>query len=187
MATPDEAIVSRSAGLGFSTERTLVRPFVADDAQYAHLVFSDREVMRYAAGDPDADLAATIGRLQRYGQIQAEHGFSKWAIWDRESGAYLGDAGLTVLAETGEVELGYRLSREHWGRGLATEVARAWLDHALAQRKLPRIIAFADPYNPASVRVMEKIGMTFDREDRLAGIDCVVYQAVRSVVHVDGV
>lgn len=164
--------------VGFCTARTVLRPFVVDDAPYAHLVFSDPEVMRFAAGDPDADLPATIQRLERYITIQSEYGFSKWAVWDRESGAYLGDAGLTVIPETGEVELGYRLGRQHWGRGLATEVARAWLQHALDELSIPRIIAFADPRNRASVRIMEKIGMTFDREDHLAGMKCVVYKAV---------
>ena len=166
-------------GGGFCTRRTVVRPFRAVDAAKAHAVFSDAEVMRYAAGRPDADLAATFDRLERYEMMQEELGFSKWAVWDRESGEYLGDAGLTVLPETGEVELGYRLGREYWGRGLATEIAGAWLHHGFQEMKLDRIIAFANPRNLASVRVMKKIGMTFDREDHLAGMECVVYEAKR--------
>lgn len=133
--------------------------------------------MRYSAGEPDRDRSATTARIERYIRMQAEHGFSKWAVRDRESGEYLGDAGLTVLPETGEVELGYRLARAHWGRGLATEVAAAWLAHALGLLALPRIIAFADPRNLASIRVMEKIGMRYERHDHLAGIDCVVHAA----------
>jgi [ribosomal protein S5]-alanine N-acetyltransferase len=157
------------------TTRAVLRPFVVDDAPHAHPVFANKEVMRFAAGDPDADLPATIRRLERYIEIQAEYGCFKWAVWERETGPYLGDAGLTVVSETGEVELGYRLDRQHWGRGLATEVARAWLRHALDELNIPRIIAFADPRNLASVRVMEKIGMRFDREDHLAGMACIVY------------
>lgn len=172
-----ESILTQALGPGFCTSRTVVRPFRVDDTSYAHLVFADGEVMRFAAGDPDAELEATRTRLERYIAHQTEHGFSKWAVWDRDSGAYLGDAGLTVLPETGEVELGYRLGRSYWGRGLATEISRAWLEHAIGRLGLDRVIAFADPRNPASVRVMEKIGMTFDRQDHLAGMDCVVYEA----------
>lgn len=172
-----ESVLTKATGVGFCTARTVIRPFAVDDVPHAHPVFSNPEVMRFAVGAPDADLSATEERIQRYIAIQDEHGFSKWAVWDQTSGAYLGDAGLTVLPGTGEIELGYRVDRKHWGRGLATEVARAWLHHALDDLNLDRIIAFADPRNPASIRVMEKIGMNFDREDHLAGIDCVVYES----------
>ncbi|MCA9716193.1 MAG: GNAT family N-acetyltransferase [Myxococcales bacterium] len=174
-----EAALVEATGVGLCTARAVLRPFSPDDAPYAHPVFADPEVMRYAAGPPDADLATTAARLDRYIALQRARGFSKWVAWDRESGEYLGDAGLTVLAETGELELGYRLARRHWGRGLATELARAWLTRALDELQLGRVIAFADPANAASVRVMEKLGMRLDRRDRLAGIDCVVYEARR--------
>ncbi len=173
----EEVLVS-ALGEGFCTARTVSRPFCLDDAEYAHPVFGDARVMRFTSGDPDIDVAATARRLSAYVALQRTHGFSKWAVWDRASGAYLGDAGLTMLPETGEVELGYRLGRAHWGRGLATELAQAWLARALGPLGLDRVIAFADPHNVASIRVMEKIGMTRDREDRLAGIDTVVYAAV---------
>jgi [ribosomal protein S5]-alanine N-acetyltransferase len=161
---------------GFVTPRTQVRPFTLADAPQAHAVFSDPEVMRYAAGDPDADLPATLARLRGYARMQDEQGFSKWAVWDRRSGAYLGDAGLTILSETGEIELGYRLGRAYWGQGLATELAGGWLEYASTCLRVARVIAFADPRNAASIRVMDKVGMTFAREDRLAGMGCVVYE-----------
>lgn len=161
--------------LEIRTPRTLVRPFSQADAAEAFAVFGDPEVMRYAAGDPDPNVAATRARLERYVEHQARHGFSKWAVRDAGTGAYLGDAGVLHLAETGELELGYRLARAHWGLGYATEVAAAWLRHALGVLHLPRIIAFADRRNAASIRVLEKIGMPFARFDRLCGMDCVVH------------
>jgi RimJ/RimL family protein N-acetyltransferase len=162
---------------GFLTARIVARPFRPDDVSHAHPVFADAEVMRFAAGEPDRDLEATRARLARWIDLQTEHGFSKWALFHRESGAYLGDSGLTVLQETGEIELGYRFGRAHWGRGLATEIATAWLAHALGPLALDRVIGFADVRNAASIRVLEKIGMTFARRDRLCGMDCVVYEA----------
>lgn len=165
------------------TARALLRPFTPSDAADAHRVFGDAEVMRFAAGAADADVDATRRRLARYAALQAERGFSKWGAWCLESRSYLGDAGLTVLAETGEIELGYRLSRERWGQGLATELAAAWLGYALGALGLARIVAFADPRNQASVRVMAKVGMTFARTDHLAGMHCVVYEARREEVH----
>lgn len=157
------------------TPRTVVRPFEPDDAADAFAVFGDPVVMRYAAGAPDASLDATRARLERYAEHQAQHGFSKWAVRAAVTGEYLGDAGILHLPETGELELGYRLARAHWGQGLATEVASAWLRHAIHVLRLPRVIAFADRRNAASIRVLHKIGMPFERDDHLCGMDCVVH------------
>lgn len=157
------------------TPRTVVRPFEPDDLVDAFSVFGDAVVMRYAAGAPDASLDATRVRLERYAEHQAQHGFSKWAVRAADTGEYLGDAGILHLPETGELELGYRLARAQWGRGLATEVASAWLHHAMHVLRLPRVIAFADRRNAASIRVLRKIGMPFDRHDHLGGLDCVVH------------
>ena len=161
------------------TQRTVVRPFAREDAAEAFAVFGDPVVMRHAAGDPDPTPAATRARIERYIEHQNRHGFSKWAVRDASSGEYLGDSGILHLAETGELELGYRLARAHWGRGLATEVASAWLRHALEVLHLPRVIAFADRRNTASIRVLAKIHMPFERLDHLCGMDCAVHAIAR--------
>ena len=154
-----------------------MRPFAPDDVEAAFGVFGDAEVMRWCAGEADASVEATRDRLARYAAHQVRYGFSKWAVLDGVSGEYLGDAGIMTLRETSELELGFRLARHAWGRGLATEVARAWLEHGLRTIGLPRVIAFAHPDNAASLRVLDKLGMTFDRSDRLAGMDALVYTA----------
>jgi RimJ/RimL family protein N-acetyltransferase len=161
------------------TQRTVMRPFLRADAAEAFAVFGDPVVMRYAAGAADPTPAATHARIERYIEHQDRHGFSKWVVRDASSGEYLGDSGILHLAETGELELGYRLARAHWGRGLATEVASAWLCHALEVLHLPRVIAFADRRNTASIRVLEKLHMPFERLDHLCGMDCVVHAIVR--------
>lgn len=157
------------------TPRTILRPFSLADTPEAFLVFGDPLVMRYAAGEPDPDTATTCARLERYIEHQEHHGFSKWSVRDAGMGTYIGDAGILHLAETGELELGYRLAHAHWGRGLATEVASAWLSYALEVLRLPRVIAFADRRNTASIHVLHKIGMPFVRFDHLCGMDCVVH------------
>ncbi|WAS96954.1 GNAT family N-acetyltransferase [Nannocystis punicea] len=166
------------------TQRTLLRPFSLADVPEAFAVFGDPVVMRYAAGAPDRDTAATRARLERYIAHQEHHGFSKWSVRDAQTGAYLGDAGVLHLPETGELELGYRLARTHWGRGLATEVASAWLGHAREVLRLQGLIAFADRRNTASIRVLHKIGMQFARFDRLCDMDCVVHAAAPAHGHV---
>ena len=80
---------------------------------------------------------------------------------ERGTGAVIGDAGLWPLEDRGpEVELGYTLGRAWWGRGYATEAARAVADAALAQLRLSELYAIVDAANPPSARVLEKLGMT---------------------------
>lgn len=74
-----------------------------------------------------------------------------------------------VEGATYEIELAYLLGREHWGQGLATEAARAIVDHALWTLRPPRLICLFDPRNVASRRVAERVGFTFDREVLLDG------------------
>jgi RimJ/RimL family protein N-acetyltransferase len=99
----------------------------------------------------------------------AAHGFGFYAMELRETGEFIGFTGLAVPAFDApfmpRVEIGWRLSVEHWGRGLATEAARASLRYGFEELGLTEIVAFTVPANGRSRRVMEKIGMTRDPGD----------------------
>lgn len=73
--------------------------------------------------------------------------------------------------------MGWRLAREHWGRGYATEAATGWLDHAFESLGLPRVISITDPPNERSLAVMRRLGMEFDHEAEIED-EGMVYQAV---------
>ena len=73
----------------------------------------------------------------------------------------VGEAGLGILTETGEIEAGYILARIYWGRGLGTELLRGLLKHGFSKLVANHIVAVCNPDNLASVRIMEKCGMTF--------------------------
>ncbi len=125
-------------------------------------VFGDPEVVRYLSG-------STLGRdevargVERQIAYQDEYGFSLWAVELRSTGEVIGDTGLMPFQHVGpEVEVGWRLARAHWGRGYATEAAKAAIGHGLADLGLGRIIAVAHPDNAASRRVMEKCGMVYE-------------------------
>jgi ribosomal-protein-alanine N-acetyltransferase len=86
-----------------------------------------------------------------------------WAVVESDSGDVIGVAGLVLVELVGpDVELVYEIERDHWGRGIATEVAGACLDVAFEQLGLARVVALSYPENTASVRVMQKIGMRDD-------------------------
>jgi RimJ/RimL family protein N-acetyltransferase len=169
------------------TPRLLLRPFEAEDAPAAHEVYSDPEVMRYVATGPLPDIGMTRRLLQDYTTHQQAWGYSFWAVLDRESGRLIGDAGL-YRTPVGEVELGYTFGRAWWGRGYATEAAGAWLETAFSQLGIREVVALAEPANAASLRVLEKLGMTRDGERLAFGRPHAVYRATRplSAGHTSG-
>ena len=140
------------------TPRLLLRPFAPGDAPLVHRVYSDPDVMRYVATGPMADLSVTERLLQDYQAHQQRHGYSFWAVVERESGTLIGDAGL-YRPPSGEVELGYTLGADWWGRGYATEAASAWLSCAFGTLGIHEVVALAEPANVASMHVLEKLGM----------------------------
>jgi RimJ/RimL family protein N-acetyltransferase len=147
--------------LPIETERLILRPFEpASDAEQMLEVYGDPAVMRYIPEDVYRSLAAVRTTLERYAREQESRGFSFWAVVERAGGHVIGDAGFGVFAQTGDVELGYSFRRDRWGRGYATEAARACLDAALAHLDVARVVAVVDAENQRSSRVAERIGMT---------------------------
>jgi ribosomal-protein-alanine N-acetyltransferase len=151
------------------TSRLILRPFEASDAQAAFEWFGDPVVMRFTPTGPDKSIEETIMRLAGYQNHQKAHGFSKWLILERDSGIAIGDSGLLVLPEYGWVDLGFRFAQPHWGKGLATEVASAWVREALDEIRVGQLGAFAHPKNLASIRALEKVGFHAERRDTWMG------------------
>jgi [ribosomal protein S5]-alanine N-acetyltransferase len=140
----------------------ILRPLTHADLGPLHELYADPAAMRYAGG-PTGSLDESEERLQRFLDHQERHGFSFWAVTDRETAAVLGDAGLIHLAFRGpEVEVGYRLKSPYWGKGYATEAARAAVAYGFGQLGLDRIVAVTHPENVASQRVLEKAGLAFE-------------------------
>lgn len=141
-------------------------------------VFGDPEVMRFSGGGARSP-AGTLERVCGLIEHQERHGFSKWGVCERASGALIGDCGIQLLEGGPDVELGFHLRPSAWGRGYATEAARACLDAAFADLGLDEVIAIVAPGNAASVRVLEKIGMRPAGERRALGRTWELFTAVR--------
>ena len=125
-----------------------------------------------------------IGRaIDRYELNWHTLGFGRFAVEDRQTTEFVGRVGLMRqeewTASEDKVEIGWAVTRERWGEGLATEAARAVLADGFDRVGLPRVISFSSPDNIASVRVMERLGMTFQGTAQWAGKDRVWY-AIRA-------
>ena len=170
-------------GARIETERLVLRPLTIADLGPMHEVYADREAMRYIGqGDLWSETVDdSERRLQRLIGHQEAHGFSLWAVTDRESGTVMGDAGLILLEHRGpEIELGYRLAKPYWGKGFATEAATAWLDYGFDELELERIVAVTHPENVASQRVLEKVGMRFEGPSTYEGEPVRLYALDRA-------
>ncbi|HEV8536439.1 MAG TPA: GNAT family N-acetyltransferase [Candidatus Limnocylindria bacterium] len=145
----------------------------ADLAELHRLVSSDPEVQRYRHMRVAASIAESRPFFERLLEHQRLHGFSLWAVEDRLSGELLGQCGLVRFR--GPAEIAYSFGREHWGRGYATEAARACLDFAMGELAIAPVVAFMDPANLGSKRVAEKLGMRFDGRTDHDGIEYLRY------------
>lgn len=143
------------------TERLRLRRWEAGDLAPFAAMGRDPEVMAYIGPLIDAEAAAAlIARLDA--QIAAE-GSGFMAVARRSDGAFLGFCGIKRGPEgtpiSGAPEIGWRLAREHWGRGYAREAAAAALDHAWRTTDAPRVFAITVHGNLRSRGLMERLGM----------------------------
>jgi len=158
------------------TERLLLRAPEEGDVDGYLEVYSDPEVMRFLRFGPSTrdEAAVVVGRMRRHWE---RHGLGLFSVVRKEDERLLGRVGFLLwdpvrwvnamredLDGRLELEVGWTLASEHWGRGYATEAAIACRDLALGELGWKRIVSLIDRTNAASIRVAEKIGETFERE-----------------------
>lgn len=149
------------------TDRLILRRWRASDREPFRKINADPRVMEFfpkTLSAPESD--ALIDRTE--GQF-AVRGFGLWATELRENQSFIGYVGLAVpafeAAFTPCVEIGWRLSADHWGKGLATEAAREVLRYGFDEVNLSEILSWTAVANARSRRVMEKLGMLHDPAD----------------------
>lgn len=149
------------------TERLLLRQWRDTDLEPFAALNADPETMRYfpsRASRAESDALAERSRRQI-----DEEGWGLWAVEVEDGPRFVGFVGLARPSFeehfTPAVEVGWRLAREHWGRGYATEAARAALGYGFDELGLDEIVSFTSPLNEPSWKVMERLGMSHDPAD----------------------
>ena len=162
------------------TERLILRTWTLDDAPRLFEICGDAEVMKYlGTGKPYKTVEQADEFLRWATEYQKENGFCRWAITLRENREIVGSCGFARPHGTEEIELGYLLAREFWGKGFATEAAAACLNHGFKKLEFREIIALTDLENIASHRVLEKIGFIQRGIEIFGGEENLVYSANR--------
>jgi RimJ/RimL family protein N-acetyltransferase len=161
------------------TERLRMRPWQPTDADAVFEIFRDPEVGEFVGGAHET-IAASRKLIADNCEHQERHGFAMWAVEERATGELVGEVGLQLLERKGpDVEVGWVIARPAWGRGYATEAARAWLDRGFGPLGLMEIIAVIRPPNTASHRVASRLGMRPAGRRRVYDQDLDVYRARR--------
>jgi RimJ/RimL family protein N-acetyltransferase len=149
------------------TERLLLRRWKEEDREPSYRMNSDPRVMEFM---PECLTRAERDQLfERINEHLRKHGFGLFAAELREERLFIGFIGLAVPSFEAHftpcVEIGWRLTVDYWGRGLATEGARAVVKYSFGELALDELVSFTVPANIRSCRLMEKIGMTSNAAD----------------------
>jgi RimJ/RimL family protein N-acetyltransferase len=149
--------------LRLETARLELRVLRASDLDEFAAMNADPEVMRYIGDGRPQTRQQAAETLERMRWHWAEHGFGRWAVERASDGVFLGFCGVGLLTFAPELadrpEIGWRIPRQYWRNGYATEAAIAARDHFFTTFEDPALISVAHPDNVASHRVMRKIGM----------------------------
>jgi len=130
------------------------------------MLHSDPDVMHFIRPpekDPDESRYTLEEKILKY--MTQNPGFGNWAVHLRGNEGFIGWVLLKHLEDSGMIELGYRLHKKFWGTGYASEIAEAVRDHGFNTLGLNKIVGITRPDNFGSKRVLEKIGMVYQRQD----------------------
>jgi RimJ/RimL family protein N-acetyltransferase len=161
----------------FETERLIVRRLAEDDLDAMFAVYGDADTMRWV----DDSVPLTLELCEEWVAVTysnyATRGYGMSALVLRETGAVVGFCGLVHPGDQQTPELKYALRRELWGRGLASEAAKAMIAYGEMAFGMQRILATVAPANAASVRVLEKAGMRrTDTRHNADGTETAVFE-----------
>jgi ribosomal-protein-alanine N-acetyltransferase len=162
------------------TQRLLLRKFTPDDLETLIELRSDDEVAWGIGGERAQSHEFNEQRLRFAIDCYEKFGFGMCAMIWKETGEFFGWSGLQPLQETGEIEVGYGMAKRFWRQGIGFECARAWLEFGFNKIGLERIVAVALPENKGSWRIMEKLGMRYEKTETHYGMECVFYAISRA-------
>ncbi len=157
------------------TDRLAFRDWNAEDLDRFHAICSDPQVRQFVGDGQAWSKARTEQFIQSAIGMLHEHGFCQWPLIYKASQELIGSCGF-VNTNT-DPEIGWRLAPKYWGQGLATEGARTVLKHGIQTLGFQRVIATVEAKNVASIRIIEKLGMTLVEKFDGDGREIMLYTA----------
>ena len=162
------------------TARLILREIEWTDEEGMYELDSDPEVHLYLGNKPVTGMQESRNAIAQIRRQYDENGTGRWAVIEKHENRFIGWAGLKLYRDEVNghrnfLEVGYRLIKKYWGKGYATEAAQAAVVFGFKGLNAPEIFGMADVNNSASIRVLEKCGMTHTGNFMLDGTDHVWY------------
>jgi RimJ/RimL family protein N-acetyltransferase len=160
------------------TERLELRALSESDLEAFTAMMADERVYSWLGGKPSTAADAWRSMASFLGHWSLR-GYGQWALEERESGSFVGRAGLWNPHGWPGLEVGWTVAADHWGKGYATEAGRASLEWGFATLDVDEIISLTRTDNAASQRVMTKLGLHYSHDIELLGHQQGVYRITR--------
>lgn len=159
------------------TNRLFLREFSPEiDTEPFYNLNSDWEVMKYTGDVAFNSQEEAKTFLENYSDYD-RNGYGRWTVCLKENNEVVGWCGLKKH-DNGMVDLGYRFFKKNWGKGYATEASKACLEYGFNELQIEEIVGRTARENKGSIRVLEKVGMTFWKEDTCEGIEDSIYYRI---------
>ncbi|MEQ9593762.1 MAG: GNAT family N-acetyltransferase [Cyclobacteriaceae bacterium] len=159
------------------TPRLLLREFEMEDAPSLYKLNLDPQVIQFTGDNAFSSIEEARAFLRNYDHYQT-YGYGRWAVTLRTERTFIGWCGLKYHIETQEVDLGFRFMRKFWRNGYASEAGSACIKFAFQPLKMKRLIGRVMPENVASIKLLEKVGMTFYHRMKIDSKEWLVYEIV---------
>lgn len=171
------------------TDRLIVRRWCAEDIEPYAKICADPEVMAFIGDGATRTFTEAADQVAKFEAMWEQNRYGIYAIELRDSSSFLGFTGFADPSFLPDllpsVEIGWRLGKPFWGNGYATEAAQAVLSAGIRSKMFTGIVSICQAGNIASSRVMQKLGLKFDRRstDPTCGRDVLIYRLSRTPKH----
>jgi [ribosomal protein S5]-alanine N-acetyltransferase len=162
-----------------TTERLVLRPLAAGDVDGLHALWTAAPVRRFLWDDRVVGLEETRAIADENDRLFRERRFGLWGVRERDGEDLVGVTGYWHFRTPPSLELLFAVAAPHWGRGIATEASRGALGYGFRALGFRAVVASTDVANAASIRVLEKLGMSLRGRETVDGRDIVLYEVTR--------
>ncbi len=154
------------------TKRLFLREFIMEDAEPFFHLNKNKEVIKYTGDNSFISIEEAKIFIQNYDAYE-KSGFGRWAVVKKSSNAFIGFCGLKQ--HENYIDIGFRFFQEEWGNGYATESSKAVISYAFDVLGIDRLVGRVAQENLTSIRVLEKLGMTFYQDAECDGLEDAKY------------
>lgn len=161
------------------TERTFMRNLESDDAEGFYTLNRNKAVLKYTGDVPFENIQAAKDFLSQYDQYE-KYGAGRLAVIEKSTSKFIGWCGIKYHPHNNVYDIGFRFFKEYRNMGFATETAKRCLDFGLKDLGIQQIIGRAITENKASIKVLEKIGMTNKENFDFEGHHGVIYEIINT-------